>query len=293
MRLRQIEMLQAIVSTGSVTAAAKLLNVSQPAVSKMLAHTEQQLGFPLFVRDGGRLRPTDEAFALYAEVERLMPRLEAVNRLAENLRRGRGRLRIVAVPSLAQTLLPQALARFCAERPQLEVELQTLHTRELVDALLLRDADVGFDFGGLDHPSIRRTAVARTGLVGVVPIALDLPAGVLTPAVARTTSLIRMAGSDPLSGLVSQAARGEWQRGGIRFIAQSNHSAMALVAAGLGVALVDPFTAADADRHRVNLVPLEPPVPIRVEACVATNRPVSAQAEALARAVAVCARSTT
>ena len=50
MRLRHVEVFNNVYKTGSVTAAAKLLNVSQPSVSKVLAHAEQQIGFPLFER---------------------------------------------------------------------------------------------------------------------------------------------------------------------------------------------------------------------------------------------------
>jgi DNA-binding transcriptional LysR family regulator len=286
MKLRQIEMLQAIVSTGSVTGAARLLNVSQPAVSRMLGHTEQQLGFPLFVRDGGRLKPTAETFALYGEVEGLMPRIAAVNRLAANLRAGQGRLRIVAVPSLAQTLLPEALAEFCRDRPALDIELRALHTRELVDALLLRDADVGFDFGGVDHPSIQRQALVTRALMAAAPAGqfpTDLP---LTPDQVGNHLSIRMAGSDPLASQVAERARGAWATSPPRFVAQNYHAALALVSHGLGVALIDPYTAAGADRQRVNIHALDPPLPLRLDYCVATNRPVSAQATALARVVA-------
>jgi DNA-binding transcriptional LysR family regulator len=49
-RLRHIEVFQAVYSSGSVTRAAEILNVSQPSVSKVLAHAEQQLGYALFDR---------------------------------------------------------------------------------------------------------------------------------------------------------------------------------------------------------------------------------------------------
>ena len=68
MRLRHIEVFHAIYSTGSVTRAAQLLNVSQPSVSKVLAHAEQQLGYPLFDRIRGKLVPTPEADRLFAHV---------------------------------------------------------------------------------------------------------------------------------------------------------------------------------------------------------------------------------
>ena len=59
MRLRQIEVFHAVYTCGTMTSAARLLNVSQPSVSKVLAHAEQQLGYPLFERVRGKLVPRD------------------------------------------------------------------------------------------------------------------------------------------------------------------------------------------------------------------------------------------
>lgn len=58
MNLRHIEVFNAIMQSGSVTGAAQLLNVTQPAVSNVLRHAEQQLGLKLFERIAGRLQPT-------------------------------------------------------------------------------------------------------------------------------------------------------------------------------------------------------------------------------------------
>ncbi len=71
MKLRHIEVFQAIRQAGSVSGAAQLLHVSQPAVSKVLQHAEQQLGFPLFLRVRGKLLATPEALELEREVAKL------------------------------------------------------------------------------------------------------------------------------------------------------------------------------------------------------------------------------
>jgi DNA-binding transcriptional LysR family regulator len=69
MNFRQIEVFHAVHTSGSITAAARVLHVSQPSVSKILQHTEDQLGFPLFRRLKGRLMPTDEAHLLFREMD--------------------------------------------------------------------------------------------------------------------------------------------------------------------------------------------------------------------------------
>ena len=99
MRLRHIEVFNAVMLTGTVSAAARQMNVTQPAVSRILAHAELQLGYPLFTRQRNRLAPTPEAQALYPEVQRLMSQLESVRRLSLALRSGEGgTLRVMVVP---------------------------------------------------------------------------------------------------------------------------------------------------------------------------------------------------
>ena len=115
MKLRHIEVFQAIRQAGSVSGAAQLLHVSQPAVSKVLQHAEQQLGFPLFLRVRGKLLATPEALELEREVAMLSDSLQAVRRLAQNLRRQPGHsLRIGATPALALSLLPRAIGEWSA-----------------------------------------------------------------------------------------------------------------------------------------------------------------------------------
>ena len=102
MRLKHIEVFNAIMLTGSVSAAARLLHVTQPAVTQTLQHAELQLGYALFTRQRNRLVPTGEAQALYPEVQALVSQLESVRRLAGGLRSGqRADLRLLVVHSLA------------------------------------------------------------------------------------------------------------------------------------------------------------------------------------------------
>ena len=68
--LRHIEVFRALMTAGSVTAAAQILFTSQPTVSRELARLESLLGIALFDRVRGRLQPNAQALALYEEVQR-------------------------------------------------------------------------------------------------------------------------------------------------------------------------------------------------------------------------------
>ena len=87
MRLRYIELFHAVLSTGSLTGAANLLNVSQPAASKALQQAESHLGFPLFSRVRGRLQPTQQALLMRHQIDKLMRDLYDLRRLAVNITR--------------------------------------------------------------------------------------------------------------------------------------------------------------------------------------------------------------
>ena len=89
MNLRHMEVFHAIMRTGSVTGAARSLNVTQPAVSAVLKHCESQLKMKLFTRVSGRLQPTAEARAIFPEIAAIFGRVEAVKSLTQDLVGGR------------------------------------------------------------------------------------------------------------------------------------------------------------------------------------------------------------
>ena len=90
MRLRHIEVFSAVMLAGSTNGAAKILNISQPAVSKTLQHAEQSVGFPLFLRSKGKLVPTQDALQLQRELTPFDEQLRRIRRLAASLSRGSG-----------------------------------------------------------------------------------------------------------------------------------------------------------------------------------------------------------
>jgi DNA-binding transcriptional LysR family regulator len=144
MNLRQMEVFHAIMVTGSVTAAARLLNVTQPAVSTVLKHCEAQLKMKLFVRVSGRLQPTAEAHAIFPDIAAIFGRLEAVGRLTQDLSGGRlGTLSIAAAFPIANGYLAEAVATFTAARPNLRATLQSLTSPQVLDRVINREVELG------------------------------------------------------------------------------------------------------------------------------------------------------
>lgn len=246
MRLRHIEIFQAILQTGSVTGAASLLNVSQPAASKALQHAEAQLGFTLFKRVRGQLLPTPEARILEQSTARVFEELQRARRLAGGLRQQSARsLRVVATPSLAQSLLPKVILRWMKRFPGVPYELATHHTPELVENLLLHESDLALTLQDPKHAGLSMRTLAQGQMVVIAPPG-HWPAQSLDEPLD-----IQELGGEPLLALDTRDALGSLLDHHLgetpqppRVVArvQTWLLARSLVAEGLGLAVVDPLT---------------------------------------------------
>src|SRR5205807_250597 len=106
MKFRLIEVYRAMMESGTVTAAAHSLKISQPAMTKLLTQLQEELELVLFEQRGGRLVPTAEARALAGSMERAWRGVNDLKESARDVRdMRRGRLTVVASPSFAQTMM--------------------------------------------------------------------------------------------------------------------------------------------------------------------------------------------
>lgn len=267
--------------TGSVSAAASLINVSQPAVTKALQHAELQLGFKLFRRIKGRVYPTPEATVLYREVGRVSSALETVRSLARNLRAGnQGHIRVSATPVLAQEIVPLAIQKFRVDNPGITCAMETNHWKEVFDTVLTNEVDIAFTVAAPEHPAIHRQKL-RTG-----EMALAFPAA-RVPKRDRLTlrELVKhdyiglQESVNPVVVNVRQAC----EQAGLDLKpviqVQTNHVALWFVSQGAGVAVIDEFTAAKANPESVALRRLSPPPKFDIELIHAKDRPPSVYAE--------------
>jgi DNA-binding transcriptional LysR family regulator len=165
---------------GTISGAAQVLHISQPAVTKVLQHAELQLGMPLFERVRGKLYPKPEAHRLFAETEKLNRDLQGIRRLAASLKNRVGEtVRLVSTPTIAVSVLPAALTAWRRDFAQTRCELATFHTSEIVNALRLGEADLGAVAAG-SAPSRHRSRADRPGHITVMA-----PAGTWTAEECR------------------------------------------------------------------------------------------------------------
>ena len=170
MNLRQIEVFRAVMLTGSISGASKLPYVSQPAISRLMSHTEQRLGLELFRRVKGRLHPTPEARRLLGEVNVVYEGIERVNEIAEDLATNRtGSLRISCSPNLGQTVLPRAIASFRAAHPAVRIVVRTQIPGNMLRALLSGQAELAVSNMPLAHPNLESRLLVKNPMVALVP----------------------------------------------------------------------------------------------------------------------------
>lgn len=266
MRLRHIEVFQAVLQAGTLTGAARLLNVSQPAVTKLLQHAELQLGFALFTRVLGRLQLTPEGHLLKDRIERVSDDLRELQRLAENIRQpDHHPLRVVSTPTLASALVPRAVTRLRKDFPEAAVELFTQHSQEMLNSVLLRETDIGLTLQDVFHPGIHPEMLCQGRLMVIAPEGWWKQA-----ELSRPVPLDSLAGV-PMVGIAVKDQLGRMLRAHMQYLSppprihthvQTYQFARALVADGHGLALVDPFTALVQDDDEVQVRVLEPAVPV-------------------------------
>jgi molybdate transport repressor ModE-like protein len=168
--LRHIEVFHAVMRTGSITAAARELNVTQPAVSAVIKHLEARLGMPLFERTQGRLFATAEAEALVPDVSEIFARLEAVERLSQDLAGGsRGRLSIAAASPIAHGVLAKAVASFVKLRPEVRVSLQSLSSPLVIERVLNREVELGIAYEPVVSPALYTEVLMQSSIACILP----------------------------------------------------------------------------------------------------------------------------
>jgi DNA-binding transcriptional LysR family regulator len=169
-RLRHVEIFYAIMRTGSITEAARILSVTQPAVSIALKQLESRLKMKLFDRAGGRLRPTPEAAALLPDVAEIFGRLGAVQRLSQDLAAGaRGVISVAATPPLCDGFVAKAVATFVAKRPGVKVSLQSLASPIVLDRVINREVDLGVVYEPVVSAAVRTEEIMRASIGVVMP----------------------------------------------------------------------------------------------------------------------------
>ncbi|WP_407691486.1 LysR substrate-binding domain-containing protein [Robbsia andropogonis] len=256
LNLRQIEVFRAVMTAGTIAGASQMLFVSKPAVSRLLSHTEQRIGFALFERIKGRLYATPEAKRLFHEVEEVYGRVQRVNELAADLARNHnGILNLVSSPSVGQRFIPEALSQFRQKHPDSKITFCCHNYEHLSDRLLKHQADLGVVSMPIEHPNLTIVPLCVSRLMCVLPD--DHPLGEKAQLTLDDVLAYPMIGygyGTRLERKVADyyAAKGFQQSYSVEVASPQN--AVSLVEIGMGLALVDAFSACSGSSSRPVMV---------------------------------------
>ena len=255
--LRQIEVFRAVMRAQTLVGAASELKIAQPTVTKTIRRIEDLLRIQLFDRAGGRLIPSAEARRILEEVDRAFEQLEtAIDRAARIARSDEGLFRFGASPSLGRVLVPRAIGALVRKRPGLSIHFDVLSVAQVLDYLVSGPGEGAVTLFPITHGIIQSTLVGTGRMVALVPPG-SLPAGAerLRPEDLTGATLVvfepQSVHGQMLSRFLNTGSVTPRKTHVVRFA----ETAIGLAEAGVGIAVVDEFSAASVDRSSVRVLP--------------------------------------
>lgn len=260
--LKELEGFAEIMRTGSATAAAKRLGLSQPAVSRLVQQLEEEIGFELFYRDRGRLIPTKDGIALLDEVELALAGLARVSSLVDDINtNATGEIRIMAPPSFAEAVAPSIIAAFVARYPGVRVSIDSRSIGTTKTMLTTRVVDCAFMRLPIEHDDLRAEPMVTSRTICVVPVGHPL-AGLpmLSPELIADAPIVSLGAGLTYGLQIEEAFRDRSCRQRIAVETHTTSSACALARKGVGIAIVNELLATAYLADDVVQVPFEPAI---------------------------------
>jgi DNA-binding transcriptional LysR family regulator len=281
--LRELEVFNALMKTGTTVGAASSLFLSQPAVSKILKHLEARTGLKLFDRVSGRLRPTPEGHTLYRHVRNVFTRLETIDRVAQDIRGGRnGVISVAATPTIANTLLAEAVGRFRKTHADARVIFRSIRTPDVARRVAEGEADFGVVHQPLDKAGLEAEALLPVEIVCLVPRRHRL-AGALSVTLADLAeeTLVSYRPGTGIGNMIGAAFRAAGIEKSIDIQTSLSATAGALVARGDAIGLHDPFHFLAVNAPDLVIRRVVPAMRISVELLFSRDHPSSSIAARL------------
>ena len=259
--LRQIEVIRAIIVTGTIGGAARLLNVSSPGISRVMKHTESALGLRLFIRRQGRYIPTPEAKDIFSQINAVYDKVEDLHFVIRRLESGAiSELKIGSVPSIANVMVPRAIKRVRDKYPKLLIDVDILKIEEAIDYLLLGKGEVVTISYKLDHPLLTFEPLAMGKLFCIVPENHELAQKKrVSAAEISKYPLIGIDPEDPYGRIMAGIFAKRSLSYDVTIRARFGTTVFALVKHGLGIAVLDQFTVAETPLSGVCRIPIAEP----------------------------------
>jgi len=282
MFIRQLEAFRATMLAGTISGAAVLLGVSQPAVSRLIGRLEKELKLTLFDRSKGRLMPTVEAQILHDQVERTFVSVDKIREVAASIGAAQtGRLHVSALPAIGIGFLAGAIREFQKTHPNVLITAEITLSARVEETVAAQRVDLGIAEFPFRLTGLETEVFCNAAECLVVPEGHPLASA----AFARPGDLEGAPFISLLRDYVGRHVIDQvFERAGVtrRLVAEAqvNATICEMVQRGVGLAIVDPFTAADYASRGVVAVPFRPSIKMRLGILYPTHRPLSRVARA-------------
>ena len=278
---KQMEVFVAVMTHGSITAAAQHLNVSQPAVSRMIERFEQTAGFHAFERRRGKLFPTPESEIFFAEVRQVYRGIEYLQEVAREIgSTGRGSLRVGVFPAFAEGWISQRLARYLVGRERLFASVTPMSTDSIVDAVSRQTIDLGIAMRASDREGICCEEIYRSEIVCIMPKGHRLKGKrSIGPADLSGEAFVSMADRGHVRSSIDAMFNTKGIEREIRAESPWASSVCHLVSRGIGVALVIRESAEEFAHLGYHIAAFKPQVDYGAYLISSAARPIPAAAK--------------
>lgn len=277
---RQVDAFRTVVSTGTVTEAAAMLGVSQPAVSRLISDLESEVGFQLFQRSGRVLVPTEEARLLVGEVRQAISGMEHIKQAAIAIGRfGHARLTLVTTPTFSTQLAPDLISSFANARPEAMARMEIEANDDTVEWMVSQNHDFGITANEPVNPSFESLMIKNDDVYCVLPSHHELAGKSLIQA-------HDLSGEVFISYIATSRFRFEIDRffeakkieRRMLYETRTTDAICRLVARGLGVAVVGSSESYLSTMPDCVALPFAAPLSFRAVLFWSKNRPLSAVA---------------
>jgi len=272
LNLRQIEVFKAVIELGTVSRAAEVLTISQPAASKLLMQLESDNGLRLFDRDKGRLAPTAQGMRLYEEIDRIFAGVRQVESAIAVIRReDQGRLVVGVLPALSGAFIQRTTLNFLKRNPNVYCSIQSLGSQWIAERILTRKLDVGLVTARIDNPYVVTEPLLERPLLCIMPIGHALARRkVIRPEHLNGIPFISFNVDSYTGQMVTSIFAKHKVNANVVLTADVNPTLCQFVAAGLGISLVHPLFVAGMEKFIVAR-PFEPATPFDFLMCFARD----------------------
>lgn len=260
--IRTLEAFTAVVSCGSMTGAAQMLDISQPAVTRMIRDLEKRVGFNLFERNGPKISPTEKGMVFFEESRRVIANLTHLTNRAHAIRDGRmAAIDIVATPTMSAGLVASILSRIKSVLPDF-IHVETTNAERVVHALRQRTADLGFSAFPLEHERLECLERFESTLVALVQEGgpHDTPEP-LPITVFADERLATVGNNYRIRRAINRSLDDHNVKPASEFVTNSSLNAAMAARAGLGIGICDPVTAFGVPISGVSIRPIAQPIP--------------------------------